>query len=181
MRDGGKTYDAVIVGSPNVNAGYRLVNNDAYPKIAEDFQKTFDTLKKLPCDLFLGAHGDYFGLEKKYSQLERASRFAVPRSGWLQEIHRGERTGISSGAGEAEKRELDFRPLQTSAIGVVLICIQRGGWGRPKGAPSVQTWGLRRHSTPATLCRPMQITATPSNPIAISDHEAGSGTGVIEP
>jgi metallo-beta-lactamase class B len=73
VRDRGKTYEAVIVGSPNVNAGYRLVDNDAYPKIADDFQKTFDTLKKLPCDFFLGAHGDYFGLEKKYSQLERAA------------------------------------------------------------------------------------------------------------
>jgi metallo-beta-lactamase class B len=73
VHDGGKTYDAVIVGSPNVNAGYRLVNNDAYPKIAEDFQKTFDTLKKLPCDFFLGAHGDYFSLDEKYSQLEGAA------------------------------------------------------------------------------------------------------------
>ena len=34
-RDGGKTYDVVIVGSPNVNEGYKLVNNAAYPQIAE--------------------------------------------------------------------------------------------------------------------------------------------------
>jgi metallo-beta-lactamase class B len=33
--EGGKTYDVVIVGSPNVNEGYKLVNDAAYPQIAE--------------------------------------------------------------------------------------------------------------------------------------------------
>ena len=65
-----KTYDAVIIGSPNVNPGYRLVNNKEYPRIAEDYEQTFRTLLSLPCDLFLGAHGDYFGLESKYSKLQ---------------------------------------------------------------------------------------------------------------
>src|SRR6266404_70737 len=37
VEDGGKTYDVVIVGSPNVNAGYRLVNNSLYPQIAQDY------------------------------------------------------------------------------------------------------------------------------------------------
>ena len=69
VKDGGKTYDAVIVGSPNVNEGYRLVNNDAYPEIAADFEKTFRVLKSLPCDIFLGAHGNYFGMEAKYPRM----------------------------------------------------------------------------------------------------------------
>jgi len=62
----GKTYDVVIVGSPNVNPGYKLVNNAAYPGIATDFEKTFRVLKELRCDIFLGAHGSYFDLETKY-------------------------------------------------------------------------------------------------------------------
>jgi metallo-beta-lactamase class B len=68
--DAGRSYDAVIVGSPNVNAGYVLVNNARYPRIAEDYAHTFDVLKALPCDLFLGAHGDYFGMEAKYARLK---------------------------------------------------------------------------------------------------------------
>jgi len=68
VKEGGKTYDVVIVGSPNVNPGYRLVNNAAYPEIAEDYQKMFRVLKALPCDIFLGAHGAYFDLERKYPQ-----------------------------------------------------------------------------------------------------------------
>ena len=44
----------VIVGSPNVNPGYKLVNNAQYPQIAQDYEHTFRTLKALPCDIFLG-------------------------------------------------------------------------------------------------------------------------------
>jgi metallo-beta-lactamase class B len=70
VRDGARALDAVIIGSPNVNAGYILVGNQNYSQIAEDYDKTFTVLKKLPCDLFLGAHGAYFGLKEKYPNLK---------------------------------------------------------------------------------------------------------------
>ncbi len=66
VTDRGKIYDVVIVGSPNVNPGYKLVDNAAYPQIAEDYERMWRVLKSLPCDIFLGAHGSYFGLEEKY-------------------------------------------------------------------------------------------------------------------
>ena len=68
--DGGKTYDVVIIGSPNVNAGYKLVSNALYPEIARDYETTFRVLKSLHCDIFLGAHGDYYGLLAKYPKLQ---------------------------------------------------------------------------------------------------------------
>ena len=43
----GKTYDVVIVGSPNVNPGYKLVNNAEYPQIATDYEHEFAVLKSL--------------------------------------------------------------------------------------------------------------------------------------
>lgn len=70
VKEGDKTRDVVIIGSPNVNPGYKLVSNTLYPTIADDFEKTFKLLKSLPCDYFLGAHGSYFGLENKYAQLK---------------------------------------------------------------------------------------------------------------
>jgi metallo-beta-lactamase class B len=70
VADGGKTYDVVIVGSPNVNAGYKLVNNTLYPQIASDYQRMFRVLKSLPCDVFLGAHGTYYGMEAKYARMK---------------------------------------------------------------------------------------------------------------
>jgi len=68
VKEGGKNFDVVVVGSPNVNPGYKLVNNKAYPEIARDYQRTFQVLKSLPCDVFLGAHGSYYGLEKKFAR-----------------------------------------------------------------------------------------------------------------
>lgn len=70
LKEGGKTLDAVIVGSPNVNPGYKLVGNAKYPKIADDYARMFRVLAQLPCDLFLGAHGAYFGLPDKYAKLK---------------------------------------------------------------------------------------------------------------
>jgi len=70
----GKPVNVVIVGSWNVNPGFRLVGRPgkpaSYPGIADDYRKTFSVLKSLPCDVFLGAHGQYFDMLDK---LERAN------------------------------------------------------------------------------------------------------------
>lgn len=70
VKDKSKTRDIVIVGSPNVNAGYKLVGNTLYPGIAEDYARGFRVLKSLSCDFFLGAHGSYYGMEDKYRKLK---------------------------------------------------------------------------------------------------------------
>jgi metallo-beta-lactamase class B len=70
VAEAGKTYNVVIVGSPNVNPGYQLIHNQKYPQIAEDYERMWRVLKSLPCDIFLGAHGSYFGLEEKYARLK---------------------------------------------------------------------------------------------------------------
>jgi metallo-beta-lactamase class B len=72
VNEGNATRDVVIIGSPNVNPGYKLVGNSAYPRIADDFERTFRVLKSLPVDYFLGAHGSYFDMERKFSQLKDA-------------------------------------------------------------------------------------------------------------
>jgi len=70
VTEAGEPYDVVIVGSPNVNAGYKLVNNPLYPRIAKDYATMFRVLKSLPCDIFLGAHGDYYGMEAKFARMK---------------------------------------------------------------------------------------------------------------
>ena len=74
VADGGKDYTIVVIGSPNVNPGYRLEANKDYPEIADDFAETFKILKSLPCDVFLGAHGAYYGMEAKYARLQEADK-----------------------------------------------------------------------------------------------------------
>jgi metallo-beta-lactamase class B len=68
--DGGKSYDVVIVGSPNVNPGYKLVDNAAYPQVASDYEKGFRVLRSLHCDVFLGAHGSYYDMDAKYARIK---------------------------------------------------------------------------------------------------------------
>jgi metallo-beta-lactamase class B len=70
VQDGERLLNAVIIGSPNVNPGYILVGNKEYPQIAEDSLKTFQVLKSLPVDLYLGAHGAYFGLKWRYQRMQ---------------------------------------------------------------------------------------------------------------
>jgi len=71
--EGGKTYNVVVVGSPNVNPGYKLVSNALYPQIAQDYELMFRTLKSLPCDVFLGAHGNYYGMEDKSARMKKGA------------------------------------------------------------------------------------------------------------
>jgi metallo-beta-lactamase class B len=73
VAEAGKSYDVVIIGSPNVNDGYKLVGNPSYPAIVSDYERTFKVLKSLPVDIFLGAHGSYFDLLTKYPRLKEGA------------------------------------------------------------------------------------------------------------
>jgi metallo-beta-lactamase class B len=107
VRDGGKTYNAVIIGSPNVNPGYRLVDNAKYPTIAQDYERTFRVLESLKCDLFLGAHGAYFDLEAKYArkQARAADAFVDPNgcAAFIQQKEREFRSELAKQSAAAAK------------------------------------------------------------------------------
>lgn len=74
--EAGRRLHVVIVGSPNVNPGYKLVRNPTYPRIAADYTHQFEVLKNLPCDVFLGAHGGYFDLQGKYDRYKTGDKGA---------------------------------------------------------------------------------------------------------
>jgi metallo-beta-lactamase class B len=69
VRDGGKSYDVVFLGSDTINPGVVLTNNPKYPQIAADYARTYEVLKKLPCDVFLASHGSFFDLKGKAERL----------------------------------------------------------------------------------------------------------------
>jgi len=56
----GRVRHVMFMGSTTVNDGAKLVDNEKYPSIANDYQLTFMTLKALPCDVFLTAHASVF-------------------------------------------------------------------------------------------------------------------------
>jgi metallo-beta-lactamase class B len=87
VTDKAGTYDVVIVGSPNVNPGYKLVDNAAYPQIAADYERTWKVLKSLPCDIFLGAHGSYFGMQEKFARLGQGPNPFLDPGGYRQFVN----------------------------------------------------------------------------------------------
>jgi len=68
---------AVVVCSASI-LDYRFVGKQSYPGITADFERTFATLKKLPCDLFLAPHANFFDLEKKRTLAERGAGMRNP-------------------------------------------------------------------------------------------------------
>jgi metallo-beta-lactamase class B len=67
IREGGRTYDVVFVGSQS-SLDYKFVGQESYPGIAADFVKSFAVLKNLPCDIFLGSHGSFFHFADKHER-----------------------------------------------------------------------------------------------------------------
>jgi metallo-beta-lactamase class B len=70
VKEDGKEYDVVFVGSTSA-PGYKLVNNPGYPEIVGDYERTFRLLKSLKCDVFLAAHGQFYGMLGKAQLVER--------------------------------------------------------------------------------------------------------------
>src|ERR1041385_3286389 len=64
VQEGGKEYHVVFAGSTST-PGYKLVDNEKYPTIAEDYSLTFWHMRALPCDVFLAPHGMFFSLKEK--------------------------------------------------------------------------------------------------------------------
>ena len=74
VEEDGKKYNVVFLCGVRVNEGVPLVGNPKYPANAEDFAKAFQTLKSLPCDVFLGAHGYWFGIQEKVKSLQQGAK-----------------------------------------------------------------------------------------------------------
>jgi metallo-beta-lactamase class B len=78
VKEAGRSLNVVIVGSWNVNPGWRLIDRPpdqpaSYPGIAADYRRTFATLKGLQCDIFLGAHGAYFAMPEKLERIKASA------------------------------------------------------------------------------------------------------------
>lgn len=69
VREGGRNFHVVFVGSPSVPSQYKLAGNPRYPDAVDDYRRQFATLKSLPCDVFLAAHGNFFDLAGKMKRM----------------------------------------------------------------------------------------------------------------
>jgi metallo-beta-lactamase class B len=69
VEEGGQTYDVLIACGLASTANSVLVNNPDYPEIVDDFVATFAKARTLPVDVFLGPHGNQYGLAEKHAKL----------------------------------------------------------------------------------------------------------------
>jgi metallo-beta-lactamase class B len=112
VKDKGKVLNVVIVGSWNVNPGFRLVGKPggqpaSYPSIETDYVHTFEVLNSLTCDVFLGAHAQYFGLDAKLERLKAHPDENV----WIDPM------GYRKAVAEKEKDFKDELAKQRAAVG----------------------------------------------------------------
>ena len=61
-QEGGKTYDVMFGCS--LRAGNRVT-----PENAEEFRRSFDVVRALPCDVQLGDHGAQFNMQAKFARI----------------------------------------------------------------------------------------------------------------
>jgi len=63
VTEGGRKYNVLFYCSTSVVDN--LVNNRNYPNIAADYEASFQKLRALPCDIFLGSHPGFFNMDEK--------------------------------------------------------------------------------------------------------------------
>jgi CubicO group peptidase (beta-lactamase class C family) len=160
VEDGGKKYQVVVIGSPNVNPGFQLVNNKDYPEIAADFARTFEVLKGLPCDVFLGAHGGYYGMVERYELLKKgqATAFVNPE-GYKEYVAQKERAFRKTLAAQQDKAKSG-----------------KAERAKPSAMPAIRA-RLRKYITAREIAGAVTLVATPDRVI----HLDASGHAALGP
>lgn len=74
----GKTYNVVLIGSLT-SIATQLRDT---PSLVDDYRRTFQDVKQLPCDVFLAPHGKMFGLKTKYAKLGKGTNPYIDAEGY---------------------------------------------------------------------------------------------------
>jgi metallo-beta-lactamase class B len=77
----GKVRQALVHCSSSVLQGYKLGKVETYPGQTADYEKSFATWKRLPCEVFLASHASFYRLAEKKAALEagKADAFVDPQ------------------------------------------------------------------------------------------------------
>jgi metallo-beta-lactamase class B len=66
----GKARQALVHCSSTVLPGYRIGKVETWPGQTAQFEKSFATWKALPCEVFLGSHASFYGMQAKKTALD---------------------------------------------------------------------------------------------------------------
>jgi metallo-beta-lactamase class B len=93
LRDGDRELLAVDICSLTLLPFMKLVEPESYPGIRSDFERSFQTLRSLPADIFLASHASFFDMGRKRRERAGAKDPADPfidREGYRRFIDRAE-------------------------------------------------------------------------------------------
>lgn len=81
VEDNGRRYGVLIAASMSINPGVKMVNNPAWPGVADAYAASFKRLRAMRCEIFLGPHAGFFDLEakRKRQQAGAAGSFVDPQ------------------------------------------------------------------------------------------------------
>ena len=66
------------MGTPNDEGEPGLLNNELYPNIVSDFEKSFKTLRSLPCDVFMTYRALSINLDTKVAMVKHGGNQVSP-------------------------------------------------------------------------------------------------------
>ncbi len=92
VAEGGKTYRVMIANMGTVIPGMNLIDDAAYPAIADDFRLTFKRQRAQDIDIWVAAHASQFRLHAKYKPGDAydPERFVDP-AGYRKALDRHEK------------------------------------------------------------------------------------------
>ena len=85
-QENGRSYDVLIIGSVGVNPGMKLVNNPDAPQIADEFMRSFATLRRFHPDVPLGSHPGMYNMAEKYARVRKGSNPYIDPAGYGPEL-----------------------------------------------------------------------------------------------
>lgn len=72
VEEGGRAHQVVFAVSTTVNPGTNLVDNPKYPRVIEDWQRTYAILETLVGDVWVAAHTGMFDMKGKLSRIGKS-------------------------------------------------------------------------------------------------------------
>ena len=93
VREGDRELLAVSICSLSLLPFMSFVEPESYPGIRAGFERSFETLRALPADIFLGSHGSFFDMQRKLGERANTTDPVQPfidRKGYLEYIDRAE-------------------------------------------------------------------------------------------
>ena len=87
--ENGIQYDVILFCGVNIaNNALPLIGHPKYPEMASDFAATFEKLKAIPVDVYLGGHGYWFWVEDKLARRAAGAETNpfIDREGWQRAL-----------------------------------------------------------------------------------------------